>query len=508
MKGEVTIVFPHQLYKDHPAIAGGRQVILIEEALYFNQYNFIKQKLILHRASMQFYQAYLAKKNITVTYIEANDTTGDVASLLAWLSVKKVSAIHYVDTVDNWLEKRLNKAADHHAIALHKYPSPNFLNQMKDVEEFFNNRKTYFQTDFYKWQRKKRNILLQANGEPEGGQWSFDSDNRKPVKKGTFIPGVSLVKENEYVAEAREYVQKHYANNYGSDEALNSPGKGFFATTFKEAEQWLDDFLEIRFENFGIYEDAIVAEQHYLFHSVLSPMLNIGLLNPLEIISKAMAAATKYKVPLNSVEGFTRQIIGWREFIRIVYEREGSRQRTKNFWGFERKIPESFWNGTTGIVPVDNVIQKALKTGYSHHIERLMVMGNFMLLCEFDPNDVHKWFMEIYVDAYDWVMVPNTYGMTQFADGGLMTTKPYISGSNYLMKMSNYPKGGWQQIWDGLFWRFMHVHRDFLSKNMRLGMLIKTFDKMPKEKQLLHLKFAEDFLDKLDQHPGKYGKMD
>jgi deoxyribodipyrimidine photolyase-related protein len=208
-------------------------------------------------------------------------------------------------------------------------------------------------------------------------------------------------------------------------------------------------------------------------------------------------------IPLNSLEGFIRQIMGWREFIKIVYEREGSKQRTTNYWNFTRKIPASFWNGTTGIAPIDLTIQKILKTGYCHHIERLMVLGNFMLLCEFDPNEVYKWFMEMFIDAYDWVMVPNVYGMTQFADGGLMTTKPYISGSNYLMKMSDYEKGDWQGIWDGLFWRFMHEHRSFFLKNPRLGMLIGTYDKMSPEKQAGHLHNANQFLNHLDKQNKK-----
>ena len=222
-----------------------------------------------------------------------------------------------------------------------------------------------------------------------------------------------------------------------------------YPTDHAGASLWLDEFLETRFEKFGSYEDAMVANEHYLHHSVLTPMLNIGLLSPQQIIDSALQISERKNIPLNSLEGFIRQIMGWREFIRIVYEREGSYQRTQNFWGFERKIPKSFWLGTTGILPVDNVIQKLLQTGYSHHIERLMVMGNFMLLCEFHPDDVYHWFMEMYVDAYDWVMVPNVYGMSQFSDGGLMTTKPYISGSHYLLKMSDYPKGVWIEIWDG-----------------------------------------------------------
>ena len=167
----------------------------------------------------------------------------------------------------------------------------------------------------------------------------------------------------------------------------------------------------------------------------------------------------------------------------MVYEWRGREERTRNFWGFERPIPESLWKGTTGIDPIDDTIRKVRETGYCHHIERLMVMGNFMLLNEYHPDEVYRWFMELFIDAYDWVMVPNVYGMSQFADGGLMATKPYISGSNYLMKMSNHSKGPWQERWDALFWRFMHTNRDFFLRNPRLGMLVRTFDKMPAEKR-------------------------
>ena len=194
-----------------------------------------------------------------------------------------------------------------------------------------------------------------------------------------------------------------------------------------------------------------------------------------------------------------RQLIGWREFIRGVYEAKGREERTRNFWGFTRPMPPAFYKATTGIPPVDNTIKRVMQTGYCHHIERLMILGNFMLLCEIDPDEVYRWFMELFIDAYDWVIVPNVYGMSQFADGGLMSTKPYISSSNYILKMSHYPKGDWQSIWDGLFWRFMHLHRDFFLKNPRLSMLIRTFDKMEPAKQQQHLHIAEDYLCQLEK---------
>ncbi len=498
MSNAATLIFPNQLFKQHPAVTKSSVCYLIEEELFFNQFNFNKKKLLLHRASMQFYKSFLQEKRIPVEYIEANSKLCSVKALVEHLYEKKITTIHYADVVDDWLEKRLREAAKEYNVDLVKHATPCFLNTMEEANEYFDDQKTYFQTDFYKDQRRKRNLLLEDNGKPIGGKWTYDNENRLRFPKGEIVPEIILPKQNGYVAEAINYVEKNYSDNYGNTEPPFFKKDGFFPTTFDEAEKWLDDFMQHRFFKFGVYEDSMVKEQGVLYHSVLTPMLNTGLLTPQQVIDKALDAAVNYSIPLNSLEGFIRQIIGWREYIRIVYEREGSVQRTKNYWGFKRKISASFWRGNTGIHPVDVVIQKVLQSGYTHHIERLMVMGNFMLLCEFNPDEVYKWFMEMYIDAYDWVMVPNTYGMTQFADGGIMMTKPYISGSNYLMKMGNWQKGDWQQVWNGLFWRFMHVHRNFFIDNPRLSMLLRSFDKMPEAKQNEHLNNAENFLKILD----------
>ena len=489
---EATIIFPHQLFKTHPAIKLGRQIYLVEEWLFFRQFNFHQKKLLLHRASMKAFEAWLIKNGHQVTYVEAIEETCDVRKLLSLLAKKHVESIHIAEVADEWLRQRIDSACKKYKLEKEVYVSPNFLNSMDAVKSYFDKKKTYFQTAFYIDQRKQRNILLTPSKEPEGGQWSFDAENRLKFPAKEKVPLIKTLKEDQFIHEARNYINKNFGSNYGDNTNFIYP------IHFNTAEKWLDDFIKERFEKFGIYEDAVVAKEHFLHHSVISPLLNTGLLNPQQVIDKVMEGAAQNNVPLNSLEGFIRQIIGWREFIRIVYEREGTKQRNKNYWGFKRKIPESFWKGTTGIEPIDQTIRKVLSTGYCNHIERLMVLGNFMLLCEFDPDDVYKWFMELFIDSYDWVMVPNVYGMTQFADGGLMTTKPYISGSNYILKMSDYKKGEWSSVWDGLFWRFMHVHRDFFSKNPRLGMLLNMFDKMPEEKQQLHLNNAEKFLESLD----------
>ncbi len=489
---EVSVIFPHQLFKDHPAPDKSRKVYLVEEWLFFRQYNFHRQKLVLHRSSMKFYEDHLTAHGFSVTYIDTTDPRNKVQQLIGFLSREKVTGIHIADVADLWLLQRIERSCNKYSIQLTVHTSPAFLNTPGDGDSHFNGKKTYFQTDFYIQQRKKRNILLEADGSPTGGKWSFDAENRKRFPKRETAPAVQGSASNKFIEEAVKYVQEHFPDNYGT---ITSPY--FFAVTFNDAEERLDDFVKKRLEKFGDYEDAIVAKESVLYHAVLTPMLNIGLLTPHRVLDTVLKYAATHGSPLNSVEGFVRQITGWREFIRIVYVREGSKQRTTNYWKFNRKIPHSFWTGTTGILPIDITIKKVLQTGYCHHIERLMVLGNFMLLCEFDPDDVYKWFMEMFIDAYDWVMVPNVYGMTQFADGGLMTTKPYISGSNYLMKMSDYEKGDWQRIWDGLFWRFMHVHRDFFLKNTRLEMLIGSFDKMSSEKRNAHLAAADNYLNSL-----------
>ncbi|WP_018342672.1 cryptochrome/photolyase family protein [Cytophaga aurantiaca] len=485
----IGIIFPHQLFEQNILVSKCKTIYLVEEELFFKQYNFHKQKIAFHRASMKFYESYFKANKVEVVYIESFNELSDVRKLIPYLKSQHINTFEYIDTTDCWLEQRIRRACMSSDIVVHKNASTLFLNTTDEIHIYFSGKKRLFQTDFYKHQRISRNILVENKSKPIGGKWTYDDENRLKYPKGKIAPTVDFVKRNNFYAEAITYTETYFAGNYGS---LNSTVS--YPSTYSESKSWLRDFFSTRFSEFGAYEDAIVSNQHILNHSVLTPMLNVGLLTPQFIIDEAITYASENNIPLNSLEGFIRQIIGWREFIRAVYELKGTEERTKNYWGFTRKIPPSFWNGTTGIEPIDDTIKKVLKTGYCHHIERLMVLGNFMLLCEFDPDEVYRWFMELFIDAYDWVMVPNVYGMSQFADGGLMATKPYISGSNYLMKMSDYKKGAWQSVWDGLFWRFMHVHRDFFLQNPRLGMLVMTFDKMDTQKKQTHLLNADQFL--------------
>ncbi|MGB5323540.1 cryptochrome/photolyase family protein [Lutimonas sp.] len=470
-------------------------IYLIEEYLFFKQYPFHKQKLVFHRASMKSYEHYLQSLGFEVCYVEAIEELSDIRKLIAELKQQDIVEINYIDPTDDWLEKRIEKSSFKHNIRTKKLSSPMFLNTTDELLPFFrSDKKKYHQTSFYIEERKKRQILLSSEENPEGGKWTYDTENRKKYPAKKYPPHVQLPDTNSYYEEAIVYVQAHFSDHIGT--LTNHP---LYPTNHLTTDQWLEQFFQHRFMEFGPYEDAILVENSWLHHSVLTPMLNTGLITPQEIIARSLVYAKKFDVPINSTEGFVRQIMGWREFIRGMYQARGSDQRNANFWGFTKKIPASFYTGTTGIDPVDITIKKVLQTGYCHHIERLMVLGNFMVLCEFDPDEVYRWFMELFIDAYDWVMVPNVYGMSQFADGGLMASKPYISGSNYLMKMSNFKKGTWQTVWDGLFWRFMHVHREFFLSNPRLGMLVRMFDKMPEEKRQKHLDNGEIYLSTLSE---------
>ena len=487
------LIFPHQLFKPTPFPLADAPIYLIEEHLFFTQYAFHKQKIAFHRASMKAYQNELEINGATVHYVEAHEPQNDIRVLITNLATKGIKQIRMIDPTDTYLCQRIRSSCRTHQIELNLIESPLFLNTPTQNKTFFkSSKKKFHQSVFYKEQRLSKKILLDKDQQPIGDKWTFDAENRKKYPKGRTPPSVQFPTPNDQYDEAVHYVATHFPDAPG--QLQSDP---LYPNTHAQAIAWLEQFLQHRFEEFGPYEDAIVQNQSILHHSLLSPLINTGLLQPQQVIDALLQYAHTHVIPINSTEGIIRQIIGWREFIRGVYEIKGSEERTRNFWNFSRPMPATFYTATTGIEPVDEAIRTVLKTGYCHHIERLMVIGNFMLLCEIDPDEVYRWFMELFIDAYDWVMVPNVYGMSQFADGGLMSTKPYISSSNYILKMSNYSKGDWQATWDGLFWRFMNKQRTFFLKNPRLSMLIHTFDKMNSTQQQKHLENAETYLDQL-----------
>jgi len=460
---EVTLVFPHQLFETHPALNFQRPVILVEDYLFFRLQNFHKQKLVLMRASMKFYASFLAAQGHEVIYVEATQLTKR-GSLTKFLSEKNYQKIHFVEVIDDWLMQDIQAAANKHKWELSIYTSPGFLYTEQEVDEYFE-KHGLSMASFYAHQRKKYFILMDKAGKPLGGKFSFDKENRKKIPKNLSIPTVYRPEQTPEVLEAIQYICKQFPDAIGNISDFSYP------TTFEQAKNALADFIKQRFKLFGDYEDAICQKESILFHSALSPPINIGLITPQEIIETVLNLSCKAELPLNSLEGFVRQVMGWREYVKGTYQLFGRAIRSKNRFKHFRVLPHGFYEGNTGLLPVDETIKKVMQFGYCHHIERLMILGNYLLLMETHPDEVYRWFMESFVDAYDWVMVPNVYAMSQFSSLKEITTKPYISGSNYILKMSNYVKGPWIEIWDGLFWRFFEKHLSFFRTNPRMRML-------------------------------------
>lgn len=478
MKQEAVLIFPHQLFENHPAISKERAIFLIEHPRYFTDFKFHKQKIILHRASMKAYFSHLKKNRYHITYVDFSNAKSILKSIK-----DDFSQIHLVDVVDHKLDAELRKTFGKKLLV---YETPAFLSTTAWLHKTLGNKKHYVMNSFYIAQRKHLEILI-TNGNPKGGKWSYDSQNRLKMPKQLEVPEAWHPRENEYVKEAKEYTFLHFKNNPGLADKFKWP------ITHEQAKKSLHDFLNKRLTLFGPYQDAISTNHDTLFHSLLSSSINNGLLTPDYVISQTLAHAHTHQTPLNSLEGFIRQIIGWREFVRGIYLIKGDYQRTQNFFGHENKLPRSFWSATTGIDPLDYSISKTLKTAYAHHIERLMIVGNFMLLTRIDPQDSYTWFMELFIDAYDWVMVPNVFGMSQYADGGLMTTKPYFSGSNYIRKMSNFKKGNWCALWDALYWTFVYDHRTVIKNNARLSSMGMYLKKMSPEKLQQHIRISKEF---------------
>lgn len=487
------LIYPHQLFGAELLPQGITTIFLIEDPLYFGTDTkypvfFHKQKLILHRASMRRYiEEVLWPAGYDVEYVEFKDLvdSGDVLQRLRGFDSATV-----FDVVDDVLQRRLQTAGTTvpEVPQLQFLDTPNFYLKRQEVADYFGkSQKSSFAT-FYQWQRERFNILIGDNYKPIGGKWSFDEDNRKRLPKDHVLPTFEVYGSNKYVDEARHYVQKNFPDNPGADAEF------CWATNHNEASSWLAKFLDQRLDDFGPYEDAIDGVAPWAYHSALTPALNIGLLSPQQIVDAALARHDKKPVPLESLEGFIRQVLGWREYVRGIYQTRHVALRMANVYEHKRQLTSDWYDGTTGIPPVDDVIKKVQARSYIHHIERLMIIGNIMFVAQIDPREVYQWFMEMTIDAYDWVIAPNVYGISQFADGGSMTTKPYASGSDYILKMSYYQKDDWCDIWDGLYWDFIEKNRTTLARNPRMSTIVHQLDRLNEDRKRIIGYRAADFL--------------
>lgn len=485
MKSSISLVFPHQLYEDNPCVSKSRRVYLMEDHLFFHQVKFHRKKLLLHRASMRFYEDFLKSKGVRTSYIDQKEVVNLDAFFKKVLFDEGVKEIHVCDPTDFLLMKRLRAAAEKFDIQLVVYENPNFFNSRNENDEILvkSNRGHYFLADFYKKQRIRLRVLVEDD-KPVGGKWSFDSDNRQALPKGLNIPFPEPLKESHYVTSARKSIREEFPNNPGEDEFFNYP------VTHEEARQVLKDFIDHRFFGYGKYQDAMSYDQPFVFHSILASALNIGLIQPQEVVETVLQTVEINEQNFSALEGFIRQVIGWREFVRAVYDKHGVIQRTRNFWNAQNALDVEKLNE---LKPFQKVHEKLLKYGYAHHIERLMVQGNLMLLASIHPDEVYRYFMTYYIDAYDWVMVPNVYGMSLHADGGLMTTKPYFSGSNYLIKQGLPKEESWMLTWDALFWDFIDKQRVFFAKNPRTNQMVANYNRLKDEKKVQLKTVASEF---------------
>ena len=498
-----------QLLPAHPLLpspAADFLVGLIESSPRGSHLRYHQQKLTLLYSAMRHYAADLKKQKFATLYHHLTDTPAgaDYATILShWIQKHKIREIHLLDPNEYDTFHSLPALSKKLGVPIHRHASPQFLVPRAEFATWAEGKKHLLMETHYRRLRTERNILLDAKGKPEGGDWNLDDQNRRTyrefAKANPTVPPFPPPIQDPIVKKVAQEVAAHFPTHPGQADQLWVP------VTRAGALDWLKTFIRQRLAQFGPWEDTMVEGQQILFHSVLSPLLNIGLLTPQECIQAAEKAYREGKAPLNSVEGFIRQILGWREFIHGIYWLKMPEYRKANFLGADRPLPRWAYTGETDMRCVSQAIHGAVDHAYNHHIQRLMVLGNYFLLGGYEPQAVLRWYTEMYLDAYDWVMVPNVLGMILFADGGFFATKPYAAGAAYQDKMGNHcascqfdPKqreGPKACPFHSLYWNFFGQHSKLFGKNPRIGMMVKIWEKKTPADQKQIRQNALHFLD-------------
>ena len=441
---------------------------------------------------MKLYETFLRNRGLDVEYIDfkyMNTLSKKIAN---------IQNIIYYDTVDHLLESKLSELLIGKNVV--KLENQGFICSNDDLSEYLKSRskvkRKFFHNDFYRWQRKRLNILIDEDGGYLGGKLSFDKNNRQKYPSGKIkYPSYHKTSNNTIIDESKKYVKTTFPNYLGNLDEFNH-----ISFDFDDAKEKLNDFIKYRLLHFGDLEDIMDSNNPFIYHSLLSSSLNIGLITPMFVIDSAISyyKQNTNTVDINDIEGFIRQVLGWREYYRFVYNYQYDELTSSNYLNHKNKLAPSWYSGNTGLEPLDQNIRVAFKYGYLHHIIRLMVVGQLMLLCEIEPNEMYKWFMEFAIDSYDWVMVPNVYGMVGYNDGGGTTTKPYISSSNYVLKMSNYKKDGiWENVWRALYYNFIFKHIDILSDNPRTSRMVWQMNRLSDTELSDLIDEAETFINEL-----------
>lgn len=467
---KAALVLATQQFADHPAYVDPDidLVVFVESDEAFRRRPYHSHKIALLLSAMRHTADRLQRGGVRVERIALDAGVGFLEGLQTLLRELDIDALAWMSATDRDIDRRLLTFCADEGIRTRIYPDGLFLTPAREVDQWFAGHATARMEDFYRWQRRRTGILMDG-ARPAGNRWNFDADNREPLPRaGVEVPPLPSAEHDDITRAVIDEVAERFA------EAPGDPADFWLPVTPDAARAWLEDFVERRLAEFGRYEDAMAAHEPFLFHAVLSPLLNIGLLTVEEVVAAALDA--RDRVPLASLEGFVRQVIGWREYMRGAY-RAMPELHDANHFALTRRL-ESWWYTERGIpddlpVPVRTVLERVHRWGYAHHIERLMVLGNWFLLQGYDPREVFDWFSALFVDAYEWVMVPNVQGMSQYADGGRVATKPYISGGAYLQKMGSW-WGSAAEARDSEFtsayWEFLDAHEDQLAGNPRLAL--------------------------------------
>lgn len=457
-----------------------------------------KKKAVVVLSSMRHFALECAKEGFDVFY---HSTTGHFDDGLKEILSQFEGQLTFM-TPSEWdSRERLQKVADEYDERVNAIPNSFFLADPENWKEKI--EPGYRMEYFYREMRRKTGYLMNGD-EPEGGEWNYDEQNRKSLPKDHPVPEIKRFEPDEITKEAIEMVNDYFPDSFGRSENFG------YAVTRNQALELLDQFINERLDEFGPYEDALKTGNHTLFHSQLSIYMNNGLLTPKEVCEKAIESYRKGNARLNSVEGLIRQIIGWREYIRIYYEAMMPEVRKTNHFGFENKLPAMFWTGETKMKCMEQSLKPVIDEAYSHHIQRLMVLSNFSNLTETDPRELERWFLTAYADAYEWVELPNVLGMSTFADGGVLASKPYVSSGNYINKMSDYCKNCEYSVtkktgekacpFNYLYWNFVDKQRETFNDSGRVNFMVNMFDNKKSDEQKKEIREStEKFLASLER---------
>lgn len=485
----LAFVLGDQLSVRLPALAGLRPgtdaVLMAEVKAESERPPSHRQRTVMFLSAMRHFAADLAARGIGVRYVGLDDpaNTHTLGSeLVRAVRLLRPARVVVTQPGDHRVEADLLRACRDADIPLNILEDTHFLTTREQFRSWAADRNSLTMEYFYREQRRRLRILVDEQGRPEGGEWNLDASNRERFEGDQLVPEPLRAPPDDVTRGVMSMVDREMPRLPGR---VSSFG---WAVTPQDARKQFDHFVRTRLALFGPYEDAMWTSQAWLYHAQASPAMNLKLLDPREMLESVLAAHHAGAAPLQSVEGFVRQIIGWREFIRGVYFREGPMYERRNTLEHEGRLPEFYWTGETDMRCMRECIGQVLEHGYGHHIQRLMVTGNFALIAGVHPKRVSDWYLGMYVDGVDWVTLPNTLGMSQHADGGVVGTKPYAGAANYIGKMSNYCKGcrydpkertGERACpFNTLYWDFLIRHRERFSKNPRVRMIVKGVDRM------------------------------